>query len=208
MPRDKYGLPGIYNASPLTLPDGGGSALAVDSSGRLLVSPTSGGSDVNIADIGGTAVVTAGVNGLLAIGGNAASGATDSGNPVKVAGVYNSSAPTFTNGQRGDIQLDSRGNLKIGLPTSSTATPSNVNGSASSVTILASNTNRKNASVFNDSSAVLYLLWGSGTASVTNYTVQIASGQYYELPNQPIFTAQLTGIWSSATGTARVTEAV
>lgn len=44
--------------------------------------------------------------------GSVASGATDSGNPVKVAGKYNSSAPTFTDGQRGDIQIDANGNQK------------------------------------------------------------------------------------------------
>ena len=51
----------------------------------------------------------------LAVQGNAASAATDSGNPVKVGGVYNSSAPTFTNGQRGDLQLDVNGSLKVNL---------------------------------------------------------------------------------------------
>lgn len=44
--------------------------------------------------------------------GNVASGATDSGAPVKVGGVYNTSAPTLTNGQRGDMQLDVNANLK------------------------------------------------------------------------------------------------
>lgn len=43
MPRDKYGLPGIYNSSLPTIPDGKGSALAVDSNGRLLVSGGGGG---------------------------------------------------------------------------------------------------------------------------------------------------------------------
>ena len=47
--------------------------------------------------------------------GNVASGATDSGNPVKVGGVYNTSAPTLTNGQRGDGQMDSAANFKIYL---------------------------------------------------------------------------------------------
>jgi hypothetical protein len=41
--------------------------------------------------------------------GNVASGATDSGNPVKVAGVYNSTLPTVTDGKRVDLQSDSRG---------------------------------------------------------------------------------------------------
>src|SRR5687768_16361468 len=46
------------------------------------------------------------------IQGNVASGATDSGNPVKVGGVYNSTPPTLTNGKRGDLQLDELGNAR------------------------------------------------------------------------------------------------
>lgn len=49
--------------------------------------------------------------------GNAASGATDAGNPVKVGGKYNASAPTLTDGQRGDAQLDVNGNWKSTLAT-------------------------------------------------------------------------------------------
>lgn len=50
-------------------------------------------------------------NGNQTTVGTVASGATDSGNPVKVGGVYNSTKPTLTNGQRGDMQLDTRGGL-------------------------------------------------------------------------------------------------
>src|SRR6185312_2259060 len=49
------------------------------------------------------------------VGGNVASGAADAGNPVKVAGVYNSSPPTFTTGQRGDLQLDAAGRLIVNV---------------------------------------------------------------------------------------------
>lgn len=49
------------------------------------------------------------------IAGNIASSATDAGNPVKVGGRYNVTSPTFTDGQRGDVQLDSRGNLRVTL---------------------------------------------------------------------------------------------
>lgn len=45
--------------------------------------------------------------------GNVAAGATDSGNPVKVGGKYNATAPTYTDGQRGDVQLDNKGNVKV-----------------------------------------------------------------------------------------------
>lgn len=43
--------------------------------------------------------------------GSVSSGATDSGAPVKVGGRYNSTMPTFTDGQRGDVQLDAKGSL-------------------------------------------------------------------------------------------------
>jgi hypothetical protein len=42
--------------------------------------------------------------------GSIASGTADSGNPVKVGGKYNSTKPTFTDGQRGDFQIDTKGN--------------------------------------------------------------------------------------------------
>ena len=46
-------------------------------------------------------------------GGGVASGATDSGNPLKVGGVYNSTPPVLTTGQRGDLQLDSSGRTLV-----------------------------------------------------------------------------------------------
>lgn len=84
-----------------------------------------------------------------------------------------------------------------------TATLSNVAGSASSVTVLASNTARKGAIIVNDSTALLYLKFGT-TASTTSYTVLLAASAYYEVPFG--YTGILTGIWVSATGNARVTE--
>lgn len=90
--------------------------------------------------------------------------------------------------------------------TTATATLSNVASSATTVTVLASNANRKGMMVFNDSTSVLYLKFGA-TASTTSYTVQIASNGYYEMPASPyMYTGICDGIWSSANGNARVTE--
>lgn len=58
-------------------------------------------------------------NGNQQVQGNAASGAADSGNPVKVGGKYNTTAPTLTNGQRGDLQLSPKGELSTYSPDSS-----------------------------------------------------------------------------------------
>lgn len=90
----------------------------------------------------------------------------------------------------------------------STGANASVADSASSVTILASNANRLGATVYNDSSATLFLLLGSTVASATNYTCKVVANGYYEVPFG--YTGQLTGIWASdpGDGAARVTELV
>lgn len=60
-------------------------------------------------------VVIASDQTTLPVGGNVASAATDSGNPVKIGGKYNSTLPTFTDGQRGDLQIGTRGSLSVTL---------------------------------------------------------------------------------------------
>jgi hypothetical protein len=78
-----------------------------------------------------------------------------------------------------------------------------VAGSATSVAVLASNTSRKGATIWNDSTALLYLNFGA-TASTTACTVKLKSDDYYEVPFG--YTGVINGIWASATGSARVTE--
>lgn len=78
-----------------------------------------------------------GGSGTSGVTGNVASGATDSGNPVKVGGVYNSTEPTLTNGQRGDLQIGSTGSLQVTLMGHNATTPLNAdatNTDASTVT--------------------------------------------------------------------------
>lgn len=85
-----------------------------------------------------------------------------------------------------------------------TATPNNVNSSATNVTIFAAKASVVGRTVWNDSTAVLYLKFGA-TASTTSYTVQLAAGYYYEFP-QPTYAGQVDGIWASANGAARTTQ--
>lgn len=59
--------------------------------------------------------------------------------------------------------------------------------------------------VYNDSTATLYLLFGAG-ASTTNYTVQIGPGGYYEFPcANGMYCGEVDGVWSAVNGSARVT---
>ena len=71
--------------------------------------------------------------------GNVASGATDSGNPVKVGGKYMSSPTVLENGQRGDVQLTTTGAVKATLMLNNSDTAAqiladNVDGVATSST--------------------------------------------------------------------------
>lgn len=90
----------------------------------------------------------------------------------------------------------------------STATLSNVAASASNVTLLSANTARIGATITNDSSALVYIKFGT-TASTTSYTVVLAGAasapfSYYEVPAG--YTGRIDAIWASAAGNARITE--
>lgn len=92
--------------------------------------------------------------------------------------------------------------MSITKPT--TATLANVASSATNVTVFSAANNINCRTVYNDSTAVLYLKFGA-TASTTSYTVQLAAGAYYEFP-QPVYAGQVDGIWASANGAARTTQ--
>jgi uncharacterized cupin superfamily protein len=79
--------------------------------------------------------------------------------------------------------------------------------SASSTELLAGNSALNGAAIFNDSTEILYLLQGSGTAVVaTNWSVKLGPGDYWESPHPSYVRGGLTGIWANnASGAARVT---
>ena len=85
-----------------------------------------------------------------------------------------------------------------------TATTNSVASSAANVVLFAASGTANGRTVFNDSTAVLYLKFGA-TASSSSYTVQIAAGGYYEFP-QPVYDGEVDGIWASANGNARTTQ--
>jgi len=107
------------------------------------------------------------------------------------------------------LQSDASGNLKVNISASylspTTGTASTVAGSASSVTLLASNANRLGATIFNDSTAALYIKLGA-TASATSFAIKVLQDDYYEVPFQ--YTGIIDGIWASATGNAATATAL
>lgn len=85
-----------------------------------------------------------------------------------------------------------------------TAAVASVPASASTTTLFPAAGTANGRTVYNDSTAVLYIKFGA-TASATSYTVQLAGGAYYEFP-APVYCGQVDGIWVSATGAARITS--
>jgi hypothetical protein len=84
----------------------------------------------------------------------------------------------------------------------STATLANVSGSASSVTLQASNASRRALIVVNDSTAICYVKYGS-SAATDSYTHKLHEGESFR---EEVYSGIVTGIWASATGAARMTE--
>lgn len=107
-----------------------------------------------------------------------------------------------TNWQR--LKTSTAGELQTNQAGATTSAVTSVAGSATSVSLLAANAARKQATVYNESTANLYLKLGA-TASITSYTVKITAGGYYELPRSG-YTGAVDGIWDAANGNARITE--
>lgn len=130
-------------------------------------------------------------------------GATDTGIP---AFMVRRDTPTTLTPAAGDYemaQIDSMGAQWVREKSSTTSAVTSVAASATSVAVLALNAQRRGATIYNDSTAILYLKLG-GTASSTSFTVKMQPDSYYEVPAQ--YTGVIDGIWASATGSARVTE--
>jgi hypothetical protein len=90
-------------------------------------------------------------------------------------------------------------------PKSNAATLSNVASSATNVTLLAANTNRKGAIIFNDSTANLFLKFGA-TASTSSFTAKLAAGASFTIGADILYAGIIEGIWDAANGNARITE--
>ncbi len=103
--------------------------------------------------------------------------------------------------------------FEIAMPLSNPSTPSSqsstsaaattVPGSTSSQVILAANAARKGATVYNASTATLYLDL-EPTASTSTYSALLVPGGYYEVPFG--YTGVIAGVWSAANGNALVRE--
>jgi len=86
---------------------------------------------------------------------------------------------------------------------SATGTQTSVASSATSVQLLAANTARMGTIIFNDSTQVCFVKFGT-TASNTSFAYRLTSNSTLEVPYG--YTGRIDAIWASANGNARITE--
>ena len=99
--------------------------------------------------------------------------------------------------------VDSSGRQVVAQKASGSAV-TNVSYSTTNVTLLASNSARLGATVYNDADVDMYLKLGS-TASATSFTAIVPPGFYYEVPYG--YTGVMDALWAAGgSGAARVTE--
>jgi hypothetical protein len=108
----------------------------------------------------------------------------------------------------GDVEIKNDTGNPIPVSVAArTPTTTSVASSATSVTILAANANRKGFSISNVSTAKLYLSF-TNPATTTNAWIEVPAGAFLLLDQQLIVGNAIYGIWASANGTAQVTEYV
>lgn len=134
------------------------------------------------------------------------SGASDSVNvlsmpSVTVTSITNSTATALVDST--GIQYSGSNPIPTKEVRSTTPSQTSPSVGVASTSILASNTSRLGATIYNEGSAICYMKLGS-TASLTSYSVQVASGGYYEVPFG--YTGAIDGITSASTAQLRVTE--
>lgn len=137
---------GQYNAGGVTLASGQQAGLQMDATGALRVSPNTGAvtqSGTWTVQPGNTANITPW---LVSAAGPVASGAADSGNPMKVGARYNATIPGFTDGNRGDLQITQNGSLNVMQHTYSA---SGADGSSNTLGwVIGDGTSHSNARLF------------------------------------------------------------
>jgi len=141
-------------------------------------------------------------SGRQIIVGAAAQGAAVAGNPI-LLGAENAAGNVQRLQTTVVPPIDGDEGLVVRQVVAQTAAVTQVAGSAASVTLLAANTARQGATIYNDSTKAWFVKFGT-TASATSYTVQVASQAYYEVPFG--YTGRIDAIQATANGNAYVTE--
>lgn len=93
----------------------------------------------------------------------------------------------------------------VKLAPGATSTTTRTATSTTDASILAANTERLAATVYNDSTGNLYVNLGAA-ASATAFVIKLAAGDYWEVPGG--YTGAVHGVLDAGTGNANVAEIV
>lgn len=123
----------------------------------------------------------------------------------EIAGIHHQKIKIEYGDSDSATQVSPTNPLPVERPKVASATVTQVGDATASTQLANSNAARSGLIVTNQSSAVLYLKYGSG-ASATSLTVVLNQGDTFEMPS-PIYTGTIFGAWASdAGGFAYVTE--
>ena len=120
--------------------------------------------------------------------------------PVSLASV-----PSHAVTNAGTFAVQATGTVTAVQDKAASASVNSVACSTSVVTLAASNANRKSLVIFNDTGQILFVKFGA-SATTSDFTLKIPNQAVYELPFAGLYTGAVTGILSTGSGNARVTE--
>ena len=103
---------------------------------------------------------------------------------IELGAITVAGPPTYTTGQLNALTTDVGGNLRVVTNKASTAAVTSVAVPATTATsLLASNTSRVFASLYNNGTkGTMYVLLGAGTASAANFSITLLPASYWEVP--------------------------
>lgn len=144
----------------------------------------------------------------VSVTGNVPAGGADSGNGVKVSAVYNSAAPTYTTGQRADLQADASGFLKVNIAAGAAAGGTSANFNAAFPTPgtavgFSDGVNMKPGLVDGSGNLKVNIAAGGVSAATDNsaFTAGVGSG----LPIMAVYNDSISNASSGDVGVPRMT---
>lgn len=143
--------------------------------------------------------------GRVRVTGSVGSNTAVANDVIVVGGRANSSIPTAVSPGTAVFAFMDLAGRQVVTQRADTATVTSVSASITSVQLLGTSTTRQGATIYNDSTSIMYLKLGT-TASTTSFTVKMQPEDYYEVPFG--YAQRIDGIWAAATGSARITEII
>lgn len=137
--------------------------------------------------------------------GDIAHDAADSGEPVKIGGTATAAPPSNVNeGDRVQSSFDLAGHQRVKEIRAGTSNVNAVLGNTINTTVLAANSARLGAYIYNATNRDMFIKLGA-TASTTSFTTVIGRDEDWEVPSH--YVGIIEAVWSSGvSGSALVTE--